>query len=499
MEMEKMQQQSEKTAPEGVLGRSIRGGSWLTLGYVIERIVSVLSFFILARLLSPADFGVLAIVMLLPKFLQSITEPGFATAVMQKDGDVLPYLNPMWSVRVLRSALLAVVIFFLGPTIAAFFHVPQAETAIRLGGFALLLLNLGNPGEVFYFRALDFKKVFLRNLFRQIAYVAVALGFAFSSPSYWALVAATFALHGTEAFMTYLLEPYRPRFTWNWRPLKDITGYSKWIFGQGLLDQLYALIESTVVGRMLGSGALGLYSKAKSLAGVVPGFLTSVINMVSFNAYAKLKNEPEKIRDGFLKSIDLLSLIVTPAIAVIFVGGGTLVLAVLGEAWLPMTDPMRILMVYYALGTLLDISYRLLSGIGHPDKKVKVDLVKTALIVVLIVLLTPRYGIVGTSLALLAAVVPASLMTLAFLKRIIGLSYKKFLGAVIVPVVASFLMLLPVMLYKEMILALPFLILLSLLALLGILYMFMIIGAGKYLGVGPYKTLKLVLRHMSPV
>lgn len=482
----------------GILAQSIRGGSWLTLGYIVERLIGVLSFFVLARLLAPADFGVLAIALLLPKFLQSVTEPGFSTAAQQREGNILPYLNPIWSLRVVRSTLIAVLIFFAGSIVAAFFHIAHATLAIRLGGVAFLILNLGNIGEIFFFKELDFKKVFIRNLVRQLAYIATAIGIAVVFPTYWALVIGTFALHATETISTYILHPYRPCFTLKWTPLKDLAAYSKWIFGQGILDQIYALIESTVVGRVAGASAMGLYSKAKSLAGVVPGFLTSVINTVSFSAYAKLKDEQDKVRDGFLKSMDLLSLIVIPAIAVVLIAGGKLILLVLGPAWLPMTDPLRVLMIYYALGTVLDISYRLLSGIGKPDKKVKLDLVKTTLTVALIIFLTPRYNILGTAFALLIGVLPALVIMLGMLKRAIGLRYGEFLKSIIVPLGASAVIIFPLIFLKETILGFPLLISLSFLTLLGMLYLLILIGIGKKWKLGPYHTVKIVLRHVTP-
>ena len=129
----------------------------------------------------------------------------------------------------------------------------------------------------------------------------------------------------------------------------------------------------------------------------------------------------------------------------------------------------------------------------------KLDLVKTTLTIILIVFLTHRYDITGTALALLIGLAPALVIVLGFLKKTIGLQYRTFIGTIIVPALASIFMLLPLMIWKEDILNLPLLILLSFLSLLGILYMLLIIAIGKKLNIGPYKTLKIILHHVSPV
>jgi O-antigen/teichoic acid export membrane protein len=480
----------------GILRKSIASGAWLSIGYVLDRVIGLVSFFILARLLTPKDFGTMAIVLLIPKFLQGLTDPGFGTTIVQKDGDVTPYLNPMWTIQVLRAAAIGIATYAAAPFIASFFHAENLILPIRLGGLFMIIQNLSTPGEIFFFRELNFKKVFIRNSAKQAAYVIVATLTALAYPTYWALMAGTLALYGTEALSTYILHPYRPWFSFQFARLKELLGYSKWVFGQGLLDQTYSLVESATVGRVAGISSIGLYTKAKSVSAVVPGFLTSIINLVSFPAYARLKESPEKIRDGFLKSMDLIAFLVMPIATLLIAGGGKLIQIALGAQWIGMTNPLRVLLIYYAMSSVVDISYRLFSGIGYPDKKVKLDLVRGGVTITLIIILTPLYGITGTAFALLSGLLPVFALNLRVLSSLTATRARDIFATLGIPLFVSLAVIAPFLTMKDALLALPMFQLFAMFSAAGVLYIAILAALNKLWRIGPYNTLKIIVRTL---
>ena len=492
-----MQDPSEAETPgSGVLQKSITSGKWLTAGYIIQRGISLVSFFILARLLTPADFGIVAYVLLVPKFLQATTETGFSSAAIQKDGDIKRYLNPIWTVGVIKGFVIALLIFAIGPLIARGLNVEGAGLAIRLGGLFILVNELANVGELYFFKNLDFKKVFWRNLVRQIAYVVVSLAAIRVTPTYWALLWGTLAMYLIEAISTYWLHPYRPRLSFQFGALRELFGYGKWMVGQGWLGQGYAFFEAATVGRLTSATAFGLYTKAKSVASIVPGFLSSVITMVSFPAYAKLKDDADKVRDGLSKSFDLLFALVIPTAFLVVAAGGKLILIFLGPAWLPMTDTFRILLFFFILHTVIDLSYALFNGIGRPDKNVKYEMVKIPLTLILIYFLTVRFGIAGAAAAMILGATPILFVVLRDLKRLAGLSYGAIMMMVLTPLAVSILLALPLIVFKNAIIPLGGVFFVGLLAALGFAYLAILYALGRYWNIGPYKTLKLVLRYI---
>lgn len=493
-----MQNIPQDTPATGMLRKSIRGGGWLTVGYFVEKFIGTFSFFILARLLAPADFGIMSVTLLVPKLFQTISEPGFANAIIQTQGDVSRYLNPIWTVRILKSLAIALAVFACAPWIAAFFHVQYVTNAIRLGGVFIFIQNLSNIGEIYLYKQLDFKKWITRNIAKQLAYMMTATIAAAYLHSYWALMLGTAALYITEAGSTYFLHPYRPWFSFQFGRLKDLMNYSKWIFSQGIVDQIYGSLENTIVGRVTNINSVGFYTKAKSLAGSVPGLFSAVVSFISFPAYARLKNAPEKIRDGFLKSMDIVSFVTIPTFLVIATGGKKLILIFLGAKWLPMAEALWVLIIYFSINIIIDISYELFNGMGYPDKKIKIDAGKILVTTILLFVLTTRYGIVGTSWALLLGLVPPLVMSVHYLRRYIGLRKRDIIRTTAIPLLACAFILTPLLLFKSTLVNLPTMLFVLVLVLAGIGYFIIIIFFGKKYHLGPLQTLEIIRYHILP-
>ena len=231
-------------------------------------------------------------------------------------------------------------------------------------------------------------------------------------------------------------------------------------------------------------------------ASVAPGFLSSVITMVSFSAYAKIKDTTEKVQDGLLKSFDLLYAVVIPVVFLVMAAGGKLILIFLGEAWLPMTNAFRVLLIFFVVHTIIDMAYALFNGIGHPDKKVKYETVKIPLTIILIYLLTARYGIDGAALAMLLGAVPILLISLRDLKRLTRTDYATMLAPIGIPLLLSALLFAPVVVFKDAILARGTVLVIFLSLALGLAYVVLIYLIGRRWNMGPYKTLALIWQHI---
>lgn len=482
-------------AEKGTLHKSIHSGKWLSLGYVWQKGVGVVSFFILARLLTPADFGVAALMLLIPKLLQSSTEPGFGAAAIQKSGDIRHYLNPIWTLGIIKAALIASAVALTAPFLAHMLHAEQATEAIRLGGLCILIQNLSNIGEIFLFKDLLFKRIFIRNVLRDISYSLVAIIGAWWFRSYWILIIATFVSNIVQTISTYFLHPFRPRLTFNFRPLKNLFHYSKWVVGQGWLDQFNGFMEQSVVTRFGGVSGIGLYSKAKSMASVPTGFLNPVITTVSFPAYARIKNAPEKVRDGFIKSLDVIFFFLIPITTLILYAGGILVTLVLGKIWLPMTNPLRLLLLFYLFNSINDLSNTLVNALGHPEKEVHYNLIKTVVTLTLLIPLTMRAGISGAALALLLGTLPTLAFNISAIVRFTGLHLGAIVSTALVPLLSSAVIVIPLMLAKETFLIMPVWGLVLTTGIAGLLYGGQVILWGALFKRGPYKTLHLIIQH----
>lgn len=480
---------------DGVLKNSILSGTWMTASNLAQKLLGFVSFFILARLLKPEDFGVVAIIFLVPKIIQSATELGFATAVVQRDGDITAFLNPIWTINVVKGLLITILIFIAAPLIGAFVNAQHLVSVIGWGGLLILIQNLANPGEIFFSKNLDFKKISIRNIIRETSYMIIAIFFAFNLRSYWALIIATFASQVIQTVSTYFLHPYRPRLTMAFGKLRNLLHYSKWVVGQGWLDQAYNFLEQTTVARYTNLTNIGFYSKAKNIASVPTGFLNPVISLVSFSAYAKIKNEPDKVRDGFIKSLDIIFFFLIPITILILYAGGTLILILLGPTWLPMTQALRILLIFYLVGSFNDMSNTLINALGYPQKEVLYNSVKIIVTIILLLPLTLWAGISGAALAVLAGALPTLVLNILAVKRYTRLTLRMLTSPGFVPLLSSLLVAAPFMIAKEFFLSLPPMWLLFSGGVAALLYGGQTILWGALFNKGPFKTVQTIIKH----
>ncbi len=385
------------TDEKGVYRRSIRSGTWYLASVFGQKSVSLVTFFVLARLLLPSDYGVITIVVLLIGLANQLTAFPFGDALLQRKESVETYLDPSWTFDVLRAAFLAILLFIGGGAISGFFHITGPFVLlVRLSGLLILIPALGNVRQIYFFRDLDFFKVFIRDMVAQSAYALVAIGYAvFVDRSAWALFVGYVVQNIAGMAISYVLYPSRPRFSVRLGVLRELIGYSKWVYGQELLDFALSQFDKLFVGRMLQPAELGIYAKSKDLASTATATIGALLGKIGLPAYAKVQDQMEKVRIGFVKSIDVLLITSVPAALFVLLEGGAIVTLLLGPKWLGIVVPLKI----FAFGNLFLAFVRAVApvfgAIGRPDLNFKVNMIQTAFSVPLMVLGFWRYGLNG--------------------------------------------------------------------------------------------------------
>lgn len=275
--------------PERILERSLSAGYWSLLDTILQKVLIYGSFFITARFLSPADYGVIALALIYPNLLDSLTAIAFDTALTQKkSGDEHAYLSVVWTFNILRSLVVFILVFITAFFVARFFHSMDALLLFQLSALPLLLQAFANIGQIYFFRYLEWKKVFIRDMasYGTTAIVTVSLAILFHS--YWALFIGSVSGMLAAVIATYILQGYRPRLDTGFYKLKPLLEYSQWVFGQGVVTRISQTLEDAVIGHFTNPTSVGNYSKAKSLAYAPTSPLANIIGKIGFSAFVAL-------------------------------------------------------------------------------------------------------------------------------------------------------------------------------------------------------------------
>jgi len=403
---------------------------------VVVSVAGTARVMVLARLLAPEDFGLISIALLVVGFLDSMAQTGFATALVQRKGDIRPYLDTAWTVQLVRGVVLAGAVALAAPVVSRFFDSPGAESIVRTMALVVLFKGLTNSAVVYFQRDLEFRKQSVLQIVHTMSDVAVSVGFGIALRDVRALVYGAVAASIALVVVSFIVHPYRPRPRIDFGKARELYSYGKWVFGTNVLKYFILNGDNAFVGRMLGTVALGHYQMAYRISQMPATEVGDLISRIMFPAWSKMQEDVDRLRAAYLRTVQVSTLVTLP------LAGGVLVLAdaftrvVLTEKWLEIVPALQVLAVLGALKTIGAFA-PLFQALGRPRFVTIVSAVRLAAIAALIYPLTQTMGIVGTGWAVLigtAVTIPWSLTEA--MKAVRG-SLMQFVEAVWIAIAAT--------------------------------------------------------------
>ncbi|OGW39027.1 MAG: hypothetical protein A2Y97_02320 [Nitrospirae bacterium RBG_13_39_12] len=436
--------------PESLSKKVVRGGLWVFSLRILNRGLGFIRTIILARLLAPGDFGLLGIAMLSISILETFTQTGFQAALIQKREDIESYLDTAWTVSALRGLALFLILFLCAPVIAGFFNSPQAVLIIRVIALSTLLNGLRNIGIVFFQKELQFDRQFFYEFSATIADLGVGIMLAIILKNVWALVWGGLAANFVRLFMSYIIHPYRPGIRFEKDRFKDIFGFGKWVFFSSILIFLLTHGDDILVGKVLGVAALGFYQMAYLLSNIPATEITHVISQVTFPAYSKIQDDIPKLAMAYLKVLRLTALISFLFAGGIFILCPEFTRIFLSDKWMPMVPALQILCLFGITRSLGATMGPILYSTGNPKIQAMLSSIQLLIMIIIIYPLTMRWGISGTSIAVVIPNIIALILITIRIKDLLGLEYKDIMRSVMMPCIAMFFMVLIIFILKTM-------------------------------------------------
>jgi PST family polysaccharide transporter/lipopolysaccharide exporter len=426
----------------GLAERTAKSGVWAVVTNLADRGLQLLMVAILARLLDPADFGLLGIALLTLTAFKRFSKLGFDEALIQKSsGNVDSYLNTYWSIEIVRGLLLGGLLFVAAPYVAAFFGEPRAAPILEVIAVTPVLLGLKNPGIVYFRKDLDFHKQFVYRMSGSTINFVVALALALATQSVWALVLGYVAADAARLVASFLTHGYRPRPGFDVEAARDLFGFGKWMTGAGIVYFVINQGDDAVVGFFLTAASLGFYQVAYRFAKAPATEISQVISSVAFPAYSQLQDDIPQLRAAFFRTLQVTTLVAFPTSVGIAVVAPTFVEAVFGQQWLPMIPVMQLVAVYglfIALGSTYNPVWK---ALGRPDFATKLGVLRLVLTAAVIIPATQRFGITGAAAAVLGVYLfPIMPFDVYLIIQAVETNLGRLLRELSYPAVASLLM-----------------------------------------------------------
>jgi len=344
-----------RPAPKDMTRRTLDSLAWASSGAIIQTFLQIGVLLVLARLLTPQDFGVIGAATLVLGFTQVFWQLGVGPALIQRPAITREHMETAFTTSIILGLVFATGIFFASPAISDFFGMPRLLSVLRATTVVYLLGGISLVAESLLRRELRFKQVALIQLAAYVGYGVVSIALAILGAGVWALVGGHLTRATIETGLVLKNSPHPKRIFVHRSVLRELLSFGSGVTAAQIANYCALQGDNFVVGRMLGAGPLGVYGRAYNLMAMPANLFGSAVDTVLFPAMAKVQDEPTRFAAAFRRSMAVTALIGLPISALTFVLAPEIVQVVLGSQWTGAESALRIL----ALGIFFRTGYKL--------------------------------------------------------------------------------------------------------------------------------------------
>lgn len=356
--------------------KSLSAIIWLLLDKVGSSSVNFIVTIILARLLSPEDFGLVAMVLVFFEFSSVFVESGFSAALIREKeiSEIDKYTTFIFNF--VAAIVLYSILFFSAPAIAAFFNQEILVWIVRIMGLNLLFNAFSIIQHATLIQQVHFKtQTKIRFLTTTLA-GGCAIVLAYKGFGVWSLVVRFVLSDLMDAILLWVLNRWQPKAQFSWESFRRLFGFGSKILAAAILDKFFTHIYKLLIGKFFAAATLGFYTQANNFTNMVINTLFRTIHNVTYPVLAKLQDEHEKLKAGYRKILKLSSFVIIPALVILGVLAEPVLVTLVGEKWLPSAPMLQLLCLSGLTYHFSSINLNMLLVLGRSDLSLKLEVVK---------------------------------------------------------------------------------------------------------------------------
>ena len=403
---------------------------------------------VLARLLEPRAFGLVAMAGVYIAFVQVFVEQGLGAALVQRRELERAHLDTAFWIAVLMSMVLLTISLMIAPWVATLYGEPHLVLIVRWLSLGLVVSALNGTQRAILQRELAFRELAIRSLIAAVIGGVVGIGAALAGLGVWSLVIQTLTTAVIGMAVLWSVSDWRPAFRISTAHFRDLWGFSTSVLGTNLLTFVNRHSDDLIIGAVLGPVALGYYSVAYGLLRKMTTLLVGVSTKVAFPAFARVQHDPVRMRKGFYMATRYTSLIAFPAFIGILLVAPELVRGIYGPKWIPSIPVMQILALIGIIHSVFYFNGTVILSAGKPRWRLGLAAVNAVSNVVAFAIAV-RWGIVAVAVAYVVRGYLVSPLPIWLIHRLIRIDVRMYLRQYVVPLVGSAAMAATVLLLRH--------------------------------------------------
>jgi lipopolysaccharide exporter len=401
--------------------RVLVGGTWLIAARAVDRLIGIVSISVLARLLKPLDFGVVAIAGTVVAAVELLSTFGFDWALVRHQHPSREDLNSAWTLRVIFGLFTLIALTLLASPAAVFYRQPALKAVLIAMGGTSFIASLENIGTVYFRRDSAFHKEFLMRAAAKLIGFCVTLAAALRYHSYWALIAGVFALRATFVGMSYLMHPFRPRPSL--KNSRELFGFSLWILFGNVIEYCRERFSDLYIGRVYGAATNGLFAVAGEISIVPITEVAAPINRAAYSKYAEDVRANRALGPSYVSIASMIWMISLPMAVGIAAVAPEIIRLLLGPRWQGAQIVLQWLAVGGAFTVMIANTHYVYWALGHTRAVAALSAAGVAVVVPATIVCSHLAGYAGVAFAF--AIASALLVPINFvvLRRLSGIGF----------------------------------------------------------------------------
>ena len=423
--------------------KTISGVIWKFGERVSAQAVNFIVSIILARLLLPEDYGLIALVTVFITICNKIVVSGFATSLIQKkDADNLDF-STVFYFSIAVAAVLYAGLFFAAPFIAEFYSAESDPElfiqVIRVMGLNLFIIAVNSVQQAYVSRTMQFRKFFFSTIIGTVVSAVAGIALAYMGKGVWALVAQNMILAVVNGIVLWFMVKWRPQLKFSFKRLKVLYSYGWKIFVASLIKILYTDLRSLVIGKVYTAADLAFYNKAQSFPQLIDTNVEGTIDSVLFPAISKKQSNVDDMRAMLRRAIKTTSYILMPLLAGLSAVAKPFIIILLTDKWAESIPLMQILAFSFVFAPVELENLQAIKAIGRSDIALKVEIIKKVVGVAILIASIP-FGVTAIAVGMVISTTLSAIINAIPNKKLLGYTFKMQLKDILPSLLLSLVM-----------------------------------------------------------
>ncbi|MGX8712792.1 MAG: lipopolysaccharide biosynthesis protein [bacterium] len=349
---------------QGLRQKAVKGVVWTALQRYSTMFIQFISGIILARLLTPYDYGCIGMLMIFMLLAESMIDGGFGSALIQKKNPTQTDFSTIFFWNMGLSVVLYAVLFLTAPLIARFYGIAQLSEILRVQGLVLFVYAFNIVQRNLLQKKLNFKVLSIVTIITSVTALTITIIMAYQGYGVWALVAQNMLTAAIPAIVFWFYVKWRPKWVFSWQSFRELFGFGFYMFLTNLLNQFGHQIQGLLIGRFYNASTMGYYSKANSTERLASTSISKIMSQVTYPLYAAVQDDKAMLGNMIKKITLTISYITFPLMFILLLCAKPLFILLYSERWVDSVPYFQVLCIAGLAYSLQSVNYQSVAAIG---------------------------------------------------------------------------------------------------------------------------------------